>query len=52
VLRRWETTFLPPPGVILQECRRLCHRRMKELDENQYEARRIREFDEKKGLDS
>lgn len=52
VLRRWETTFLPPPGVILQECRRHCHRRMKELDENRYEERRIREFDEKKRLDS
>ena len=34
VLKRWETTFLPPPGVILQECRRQCHHRMKELDEN------------------
>lgn len=28
VLKRWETTFLPPPGVILAECRKQCHRRM------------------------
>ena len=33
VLRNWETTFLPPPGIILAECRKQCHRRMKELDQ-------------------
>ncbi len=38
VLRRWETTFLPPPAIILAECRKQCHRRMKDLDEEKAQA--------------
>lgn len=33
ILKEWETTFLPPPALVLRECRKQCHRRMKELDE-------------------
>ncbi len=31
VLKRWETTFLPPPAVILAESRKQTHRRMRAI---------------------
>ena len=32
VLKSWVTTFLPPPGLVLAECRKQCHQRMLKLD--------------------
>ena len=55
VLKRWETTFLPPPAIILAECRRQCHRRMKDLDDEDKQIEglarlaRLKDIIEKKG---
>lgn len=32
VLKSWLTTFLPPPGLVLAECRKQCHKRMLKID--------------------
>lgn len=55
VLKVWETTFLPPPAIILAECRKQCHRRMKDLDDEDKQIEglarlaRLKDMIEKKG---